>query len=95
MTEVRAHFGELSAGAADMAAHASRIEAVLAHLDARIRTAMADWDGQSQAAYEAAQMRWHAAARSLNDIYARIGQQVECASQNYRAADRAVARLFG
>ena len=56
---------------------------------------MADWDGQSQAAYEAAQTRWHAAARSLNDIYARIGQQVECASQNYRAADRAVARLFG
>ena len=31
MTELRAHFGELSAWAADMAGHASRKRGVLAH----------------------------------------------------------------
>ena len=91
----RAVFGSLQTGEADFASTYAQLQSTMSTLDAQLKSSLAQWDGDAQAAYYAAKAKWDAAmadmAAVLNNLRAVIGE----AQVNYSSTEVANAALWG
>jgi WXG100 family type VII secretion target len=90
----RAVFGSLQTGEADFASTYAQLQSTISTLDGQLKSSLAQWDGDAQAAYYAAKAKWDAAmanmATVLNNLRAVIGE----AQVNYSSTEVANAALW-
>ena len=82
---IKYQFGAISTAASDIHQTSGRINSLLDNLKSQIKPMVATWEGDSAAAYQAAQLKWDNAAAELNTILATIANTV--ADGNERMSD--------
>ncbi|MGO1950777.1 MAG: WXG100 family type VII secretion target [Mycobacteriaceae bacterium] len=73
-------FAQISQASADIHATNRNINATLEQLKSDIAPMVAEWEGESATAYQAAQQRWDAAALEMNQVLQTIARAVDDAN---------------
>jgi early secretory antigenic target protein ESAT-6 len=74
---------------------AAAIEEKLTGLEHRMQGRAPDWTGAASDSFTQARLQWDAAMRDMKEVLRAIGQAVDSAAEDYRAAESANARRFG
>lgn len=85
----RANFGSLTEGESQFSLAARALMDELHDLEGKLRTKLAQWDGDAQGAYWIFQKQWDTAAKDMQNVVAQLGVAINDAHQNYTAAERA------
>lgn len=85
----------LGAAAQGLVAGARRIGARLEELDGDLAPLRDQWTGAARGAYDQAKAQWDSAVAEMVQLLAQVGQGVEVAEAEYRAADQRGAARFG
>ena len=72
MSGIKYQFGAIAGAAADINSTSGRINGLLGDLKATLQPMVSTWEGDSAAAYNAAQAKWDKAAAELNTVLATI-----------------------
>jgi WXG100 family type VII secretion target len=83
---IRVELAAMEAGEADFRQILNALQATLDNLDGQLRASLAAWDGEAQAAYQAAHARWRAAAQNMADTLAWLHGVIQTAGGNYASA---------
>jgi 6 kDa early secretory antigenic target len=86
--QITVDFSQLEGLAGDISSQASTLESTLEALKSRIAPVVAQWDGESGAAYTAAQKNWDDAALDLQQVLAQIATAVRAASEAFQAGEK-------
>ena len=92
---IKVQHGHLDAGAADVMKAAKDIEARLDQLESELNPLKSDWNGNAKMAYDQAKAKWDQAIYEMRDLLNDTHLQVTSSNDDYRAADRQGAALFG
>lgn len=90
----KAMFGQLEQGQADFASIYSQLTSTVNDLDSRLRSNLAEWDGQAQQAYYAAKAQWDAAMADMGNVLNQLGAVIGVANENYTHAEAANSALW-
>lgn len=90
----RANFGGLSTGEADFASAAKTLQGELHDLEGKLRSKLAQWDGDAQQAYQVYQKQWSQAAQDMQNVVAALGMAIGTANANYQAAERSNSSIW-
>jgi WXG100 family type VII secretion target len=90
----RAVFGSLQTGEADFASSYAQLQSTISTLDAQLRSNLAQWDGEAQAAYYAAKAKWDAAMANMATVLNNLGGVIGEAHVNYSSTEVANAALW-
>ncbi|MCL2422294.1 MAG: WXG100 family type VII secretion target [Micrococcales bacterium] len=77
-----------------LAGQSGGVQTDLDALDTKVRLVLGQWDGEAQAAYNAAQLDWTQKMTNLRTCLSNIGNSLEGIVGMYQAADRQGANLF-
>lgn len=85
----------LAGAAQGLVAGARRIGARLDELEGDLAPLRSQWTGAARGAYDQAKAQWDTAVTEMVQLLAQVGQGVELADAEYRAADQRGATRFG
>ncbi|AWB81287.1 WXG100 family type VII secretion target [Corynebacterium yudongzhengii] len=91
MSQIKYQFGEIEAGSADIQNTSARIAGELDDLKRQLQPMIEAWEGDSAAAYQAAQAQWDAAAAELNTILSTISTTLAEGNANMSDINRRAA----
>ncbi len=94
MTGIKYQFGNIQAGAQDINASAMAINSELDELKQMLQPLVSTWEGESAAAYNAAQAKWDTAAKELNQVLATISKSVEESNNRMSHINRVAANSW-
>lgn len=92
---VRAVFGNLSDGESQFVAAYNSLSSTVTNLDGQLRTNLADWDGEAQAAYTQAKAVWDKAIADMGAVIQGLSSVLGSANANYQTAERTNSAMFG
>ncbi|HEX5860618.1 MAG TPA: WXG100 family type VII secretion target [Nocardioides sp.] len=92
---LRVDHGGLDTAAADLFATVREIDDRLNRLEDELAPLRSEWVGNAQQAYAMAKGRWDAAIAEMNELLGQTSKAVHQSNEEYRAADRRGAALFG
>lgn len=95
MSQIKYQFGAIETAAADINSTAGRINQLLADLKSQIQPMISTWEGESAAAYAAAQAKWDNAAGELNVILGTISRTVAQGNERMSDVNRMAAASWG
>ena len=82
-------FGALSSGAQGILSTFKQLQDTLENLEGELAPMVASWTGDAREAYYQQKARWEEAAAAMATILGQMGQAVDVAHSNYRAAENA------
>jgi WXG100 family type VII secretion target len=91
---VRAVFGTLSDGESQFVAAYNGLSSTVTDLDGQLRTNLATWDGQAQAAYYEAKAVWDKAIADMGAVIQGLSSVIGTANANYQEAEQVNASMF-
>jgi 6 kDa early secretory antigenic target len=89
MGEINVQFESLLQGQAGIAQTYSRLTSTLEELESKLAPMLQTWTGQAQESYLQCKKQWDEAAANLATVLNSIGNAVQTAHDNYRAAENA------
>ncbi|MGP6173924.1 WXG100 family type VII secretion target [Corynebacterium sp. A21] len=95
MSQIKYQFGAIETAAADINSTAGRINQLLADLKSQIQPMTSTWEGESAAAYAAAQAKWDNASAELNIILETISRTVAQGNERMSDVNRMAAASWG
>ena len=95
MSGIKYQFGAIAGAAADINSTSGRINGLLGDLKATLQPMVSSWEGDSAAAYNAAQAKWDKAAAELNTVLATISTTVSQGNDNMSDVNRRAAASWG
>lgn len=95
MGEIKVTFGALQQGVADIQSTSGNLQGQLSDLQAYLKPIVSTWTGEAAELYQAKQQEWNTAQDNLNQILQKIGQALQAASDDFNAAERSNASLWG
>lgn len=91
MSQIKYQFGDIDAAAADIQSSSGRIASELDDLKRQLQPMIEAWEGDSSAAYQAAQAQWDSAAAELNTILSTISTTLAEGNNNMSDINRRAA----
>jgi 6 kDa early secretory antigenic target len=91
---VRAVFGTLADGESQFVAAYNSLSSTVNNLDGELRSSLATWDGQAQAAYYEAKSIWDKAVADMAAVIQGLSSVLGSANDNYQTAERTNASMF-
>ncbi len=91
---IKYNFGMIAQTADDIKQTQGRINGTLEDLKQQLQPLVADWEGESAEAYQAAQQRWDSAAQVLNEVLGQIGVTVAQANDRMSQINTSAARSW-
>ncbi len=95
MDAIKYQFGAIQAAASDINATSGRINGLLDDLKAQLQPMVSTWEGDSAAAYQAAQAKWDKASAELNVILSTIARTVQQGNDRMSDVNRMAAASWG
>lgn len=95
MSAIKYEFGAISGAAADIQSTSQHINSLLDDLKSVIAPMTSTWEGDSAAAYAAAQDKWDCAAAELNTVLATISTTVADSNDRMSDVNRRAAASWG
>lgn len=87
-------FGSLSGGAAGILSTYRALQGALEGLESKLAPMVSTWSGEAQQAYFQQKKNWEDASAAMAAILQQMGQAVEQAHGNYRAAETSNRNLW-
>ena len=88
------NFGALAQASADLQKALNELQSQLGQLERDAGPLVSTWSGPAQAAYQARQRKWQAAANDLSDILRNIKLAVDDSAADYQTTERAATQRF-
>ena len=92
--DFQVNYGALDAAAADINTGAANLQNCLDDLEQTLNQLRSSWEGKTQEAYDAAQLRWNQGLEGLKDVLHRTSDAVDTARSNYQSTDQSNAARF-
>jgi len=92
--EVHVNFESVSGGAAGILATHRALQGTLDNLEAELGPMVNSWTGDAREAYFQQKRKWEEASTAMSTILQQMGQAVEQAHGNYRAAETANRNIW-
>ena len=93
--QITVDFGHLEGLAGDISSQASTLESTLEDLKSRIKPVVAQWEGTTSEAYNAAQNNWDTAAADLQQVLAQIATAVRAAGESFQQGEQQNTSRWG
>lgn len=91
MSAIKYQFGDIEAASGDIRSTSARINTELEDLKRQLQPMIETWEGDSSAAYQAAQAQWDQAALELNTILSTISTTLSEGNNNMSDINRRAA----
>ncbi|MFC4052820.1 WXG100 family type VII secretion target [Actinomadura syzygii] len=96
MTDLtRVHFGSMKQAQASFQNALNEYKAALDELEGKIKSTLAEWEGDAQLAYRRAQTQWNQAGVELGNVVHRMGSAIGESHDGYRTTENRNAASFG
>jgi 6 kDa early secretory antigenic target len=92
---IKVNHGALEVAVDDMRQMVARIDERMNQLESELEPLKSSWAGNAQTAYHVAKGKWDQAIYEMRDLLNDTHLQVTSSNDDYRAADRQGAALFG
>lgn len=93
--EILVTFAALKQGVADCQSTAANLDGQLSDLEGYLKPLVATWHGEARDLYHAKQQQWNQAQQELNQILQQISRALDSAADDFNAAERSNASLWG
>ncbi|MDO4910129.1 MAG: WXG100 family type VII secretion target [Corynebacterium sp.] len=93
-TRIKYNFGEISAASQSINSQAAKITERLTELKRRLQPMVAEWQGESAAAYNVAQEQWDKSMANLNMILQTISKNLHQSNANMDAVNKRAAQSW-
>ncbi|MFG2001005.1 WXG100 family type VII secretion target [Spirillospora sp. NPDC048911] len=91
----RVHFGSMQQAQASFQKALSEYKAALDELESKVKSTLAEWEGDAQQAYHRMQSQWNAAGVELGNVVNRMGAAIGESHDGYRTTENRNAASFG
>lgn len=93
--EILVTFAALKQGVADCQRTASELDGRLSDLEGYLAPMVSTWHGEARDLYHAKQQQWNQAQQELNGILQQVARALDAAADDFNAAEKSNAGLWG